>query len=471
MKKNILILSLLTLGVGITIAADMPTDALLTTPSTPENVAKGMEVDAYQLAVSAYTYGYSVVRMERVMRDYINVPQDKPATSYRAPLNQIGWARELATPAARDMPSANNDTVYLSAVVNLTEPYLLTVPDVEDRYYVVDVFSMRQELEHYIGRRTTGTKAGTFALVPPGWKGDLPDDVKRLDVSTGKVWLWGRMRVSPGEDMGKIHALQDGFDLRPLSARGQNDYQAPPAELPPLPEIGNDANGFFTQLAFALKANPPGAADEALVAQFARIGLTKDGFDPSKLTDAQKKGLERGFADAPFVAVASVSQQAQDRNGWMYIRGLDDFGFNYPLRDVVAGPYLGGQGEKEAVYPIRYADANGDPLTGAKNYILRFKSQPPNDAFWSLTMYDAESKMLVENPINRYKVGSDTPGLKINEDGSFEVQVSRTKPDGDAAANWLPAPEGGFYIIFRIYQPKDAILDGSWEFPQIEPMK
>ena len=164
-------------------------DQLLSTPTTPDVVAKGLEADGYQLGIAAYSWGYPLVRMERVARQYVDVPSPKPPTSYRAPLNQVGWASELATPEAKDMPTANNDTFYMRAVVKLDPPYL-SVPDTHDRYYVVNVFNMWQELEHYIGRRTTGTKAGRYAIVPPGWQGQLPADVKRLDVTTDKVWLW-----------------------------------------------------------------------------------------------------------------------------------------------------------------------------------------------------------------------------------------------------------------------------------------
>jgi hypothetical protein len=171
----------------------------LTTPASPEVIAKGLEADGYALGVSAYTWGYPLVRMERLAREYTDVPSPKPATSYRAPLNEIGWAVELATPAAKDMPTANNDTFYMSAVVVLDEPFVLSVPDTGDRYYVINTFNMYQELEHYIGRRTTGTKAARYVLVPPGWKGPVPNDAKRLDISTNKVWLWGRLRIAQGE--------------------------------------------------------------------------------------------------------------------------------------------------------------------------------------------------------------------------------------------------------------------------------
>jgi hypothetical protein len=223
--------------------------------------------------------------METVARDYTNVPNPKPSTSYRAPLNQIGWATELATPSAKDMPTANNDTLYMSAIVDLTEPYVLSVPDTHDRYYVVDVFNMYKELEHYIGRRATGTKAGSYVIVPPGWKGTIPSSLKRYDVSTNKVWLWGRIRVLQGEDMAPLHALQKQFTLVPLSTYTHSKpVVAPTTALPPLPNIEGDELGFFSYLAFALRSNPIKPADEALFAQYSRIGLTKDGFDKSKIS-------------------------------------------------------------------------------------------------------------------------------------------------------------------------------------------
>lgn len=437
-------------------------DPLLTTPGTPEVVEKGLKADGYSLGLLAYTWGYPLVRMERIIREYVAVPDPKPATSYRAPLNQIGWARELATPEAKDMPTANNDTAYMSCVLQLDAPYILSVPDTSDRYYVINVFNMWQELEHYIGRRTTGTKAGKFAIVPPGWKGRLPRNVTRLDVKTNKVWLWGRIQIQQGEPLGPIHKLQDQFLVSSL------DKKADPARtLPPLPEIGEDPLGFFTHLAFALKTNAVPAADQALFAQFERIGLTKDGFDPSVMAEATREGLLEGLATGPAVATASFSSTASKREGWDWILGLDSFGFNYPLRAMIAGPYLGGNGEKEAMYPIRYTDSEGKPLTGKNNYTIAFTKAPPVGGFWSLTLYNAEDKMLVENPIHRYKVGTDTKDLVVNKDGSFTIPIQHKKPEDAMAANWLPAPKGGFYVILRLYQPNEDILSGAYVLPQL----
>jgi hypothetical protein len=446
---------------GPAFAADAGEDKMITTASTPDVVAKGLETDGYSLGVLAYTWGYPLVRMERVARSYTDVPSPKPATSYRAALDKIGWATELATPDAKDMPTANNDTYYMSAVVKLDQPYILSVPDTHDRYYVVNVFNMWQELEHYIGRRTTGTTAARYVIVPPKWSGKLPDGVVRLDVTTDKVWLWGRLHVEQGEPVDPVHALQAEFKLEPLDGKPVANET-----LPPMPSIEGDEFGFLKQLAFALKSNPVKPADEALFAQFARIGLTADGFDPSKLSAETKKGLSRGLADGVDVALASIASTAQIKNGWQWATGLDRFGFNYPLRALVSGPYLGGNGEKEAMYPTRYTDSAGAPLVGANKYVVHFAKEPPVGAFWSLTMYDASDKMLVENPISRYKIGSDTKGLQRNADGSFVVSI-QAEPPADKS-NWLPAPKGGFYVILRMYQPSEAVLDGEYQLPQVE---
>lgn len=321
---------------------------------------------------------------------------------------------------------------------------------------------MWHELEHYVGRRTTGTKAGKYLIAPPGWKGQVPAGMKRLDVSTRKVWLWGRLQVKQGEETEPVLALQKQFRVEPLSAKAGGA-----TSLPPLPAIDNDEFGFFRHLGFALQSVPVKPADAALFAQFARIGLTAKGFDPSRLSEATRKGMARGLKDGPAVAVSSFASTASVRNGWDWVTGLDSFGYNYPLRALVAGPYLGGQGEREAMYPIRYTDSEGKELTGANRHVVKLSSAPPVGAFWSLTMYNADDKMLVANEINRYKVGSDTPGLKVAADGSITIPIQATKPEGEAAANWLPAPKGRFYVILRLYQPSQVILDNEWQLPQL----
>ncbi|MFJ6436891.1 DUF1254 domain-containing protein [Streptomyces sp. NPDC091416] len=433
-------------------------DPLLESVMTPELIADGLECDAYHLGLSAFLWGYPLVRMERVCREYTDVPEPLPASSYRAPLNRIGWATRLATPASRDMPTANYDTLYMSAVVDLDRPCVFTVPDVGDRYYVVNVFNMYQELQHYIGRRTTGTKPGRYVIVPPHWTGDVPSDAVRLDVTTGRVWLWGRFHVRDGEDLMLVHDLQKRFTLDAAST--------PETRLPALPDIEGDELGFFTHLGAAMRENPIYPADAALVAQYERIGLTTDGFQPDRLTDRQRHALVRALNDGPAAAQAGFASTAQNRNGWTWVPGMDAFGFDYPRRAVVAGPYLGGNGEREAVYPGGFTDDHGRPLTGEHAYRVRFAGSPPVDAFWSLTLYRAADKMLVENELDRYKIGSDTSGLVHGSDGTLDIVIQHARPAA-GTANWLPAPAEPFYLILRLYQPTEAAFDGTWPLPSI----
>lgn len=439
-------------------------DPLLTAMANKDSVAKAQEIDAYNLGVMAYLWGYPLVRMERVMREYTDVAGEQPATSYRAPLNRIGWATALATPDAKDMPTANNDTLYMSAVVKLSEPYVLSVPDTNDRYYVINVFSMYHVDEKDIGRRTTGTEAGRFAIVPPGWKGTLPAGIQRVDVSTDKVWLWGRLRVLDGEDMGPLRDLLTKFTLRPLSQADNAGYVAPEAKLPPLPDIADDDLGFFVHLGHAMTLNPVPEVEQALVGQFERIGLTGKGFDRSKLTPAQVESLERALQDGITVASTAVTNTSTLRNGWNWAP-LESYGWNYPLRAVHSGPYLGGNVASEALYPNTVVDADNNLLTGANRYELRFTQAPPVDAFWSLTIYNADDKMLVANPLGRYKIGSDTQGLEINPDGSFTLLIQHDAPAD--TSNWLPAPKGNFNLFLRFYQPRKELLTGDYPLPEL----
>jgi hypothetical protein len=172
------------------------------------------------------------------------------------------------------------------------------------------------------------------------------------------------------------------------------------------------------------------------------------------------------------VAYSSLTSNAVIRNGWTWATSLDSFGWKYPLRAMVSGPYLGGQGEKEAMYPTRSADSEGKALDGGNGnvYKMKLSSAPPVDAFWSLTIYKATDKLLVANPIDRYKIGPTTQGLRTAPDGSISVVISADKPESDDDANWLPAPDGLFSLFLRLYQPSNEILDGTWQLPQVEKM-
>ena len=142
---------------------------------------------------------------------------------------------------------------------------------------------------------------------------------------------------------------------------------------------------------------------------------------------------------------------------------------------ALAGIY--GNSAEEAVYPLAKADDKGQPLDGSKhNYTITFAAgeYPPVNAFWSITMYDGKTQLLIENPINRYLVNSPMlPGLKKNPDGSLTLFVQAKSPGKAKEANWLPAPTGPIYMVMRLYWPKTeapSVLppgEGTWKPPLI----
>lgn len=445
------------------------------TQALPENVFtinNPLDQESYILAVDAYLWGSTLVRMENIARQYTDVSKPQSDTSYRAPLNQFGHARRLPTDQDADMPTANRDTLYSSAVVDLSQgPVILSTPAVTDRYFVINMFDMWHNLFQYVGTRATGGAiAKNFMMVPPGWQGQAPQDVEVVESPTTKVWLWGRTQIFDEQDYDKIHAIQDQYKLTSLS-----EYTGgKPTEVQPLPKAPGDPNDplyFYQQLGDYLKANPVEERQQAILGQFKKIGISENGFDPSVLTDSAKQLLAKAVVDGEKIAQAQASNPNAlvKKDGWFYAFTLDAFGDDNAMRSMVSHPYLGGQGAKEAMYPIAYMDVNGKPLTGQSDYTMTFKGEPPVGAFWSVTVYDAKTKLMVKNELNRFSFNSQSK-LNKADDGSFTLYLSHAKPADDKLANWLPLPEGNFYALTRLYIPSKQILDLKWTVPALEPV-
>ncbi|MPY25510.1 DUF1254 domain-containing protein [Shewanella sp. YLB-07] len=434
-----------------------------------------LDQESYLLATDAYLWGSTLVRMEQVARQYTDLSQAQNDTSYRAPLNHFGHARRLPTDEDTDMPTANRDTLYSSAIVDVsTQPMILSTPEVDDRYFVIDMFDMWHNLFKYVGTRTTGTSAQKIMIVPPGWQGDVPEGVTLVEAPTAKVWLWGRTQVFGEKDYSKVHEIQDHYTLTPLSMYLSGEI-TDVTSIPLSPRAGaaKDPLRFYEELGVYLKANPIPERQQALLGQFKKIGLTENGFDPSKLTQAMKVQLEKAVRDGQKIVAAQTSNPVTltQKDAWFYSFVLDQFGDDNALRSLISHPYLGGQGAKEAMYPIAFTDSQGQLLTGNKNYSMHFRSAPPVHSFWSVTLYDAKTKMLIGNEINRFSISDQTP-LTKNDDGSFDLVLSHKKPTGSRqVSNWLPTAKGNFYAITRLYVPSQQILDMKWTVPAINPSK
>lgn len=455
---------------------------LLTVTALPVRAQQGTpltEEAALALGTDAYVYGYPLVTMEITRRVMTNTATVK---AMRGPMGQFFNAREYPSAAFRDVTAPNADTLYSSAWLDLSkEPYVLSIPDEGDRYYLMPMLSGWTDVFADPGKRTTGDKAQTYAITPPGWKGDLPAGAKELKSPTRMVWILGRTYCTgTPEDYQAVHAIQDQYKLVPLSAYGK-DYTPPRGQVDssvdmktPVREQVNKMNAgdYFKLLAELLKDNPPTSEDAPMVARLAKIGIVPgQDFDFSKLDPAAQKGLER-VPEAGVIQITSHMKEAgKIENGWVFPVPGGQYGTDYLQRATIAYFGLGCNRTADAVYPTSEADAEGKPYDGANRYTLTFpKGQmPPVDGFWSLTMYNGEY-FFVDNPLNRYTLSARNK-LKENEDGSVTLYLQNESPGKALESNWLPAPAGKFVLMLRLYWPKEhdpSILDGSWKPPAVK---
>ena len=381
----------------------------------------------------------------------------------------------LSNPAQRLVVLPNVDTVYTVARLQLEDgPLVLRVPDLRGRYYTMQFLDAYTNSFAYVGRRTTGTRPGRFAIVPPKWRGRLPRGVRLIRSPTPVVWMLGRTLVDGPADLPAVNAIQRGYTLTPLARLGGAPNPAiflPSSALQPAPLP--EGLAFFDAMGAAMRENPPPRRDRALIRSFRRVGIGR-GLKTSarRLSAATRAGLAAAVSAGPRLVAAYGRRQARTsarrNNGWeLAERGIGNFGRKFLLRADISERALGANVRAEAVYPLTDTDRRGRPLSGANRYVLRFKrgQLPPVNAFWSLTLYGPD-RFLVENSIGRYAIGNRSPGLRRNADGSLDVLLQRTAPAG-RESNWLPAPPGRFSLALRLYEPKRSVLNESWPLPTI----
>jgi hypothetical protein len=438
----------------------------------------GEGLDDFVTAQDAYIYGYPLVTMEMTRRIVTNVAA---VQGLRAPMGQFAKARQYPDASFRDVTAPNADTLYTSAFIDVgNEPWVLSIPDMKDRYYLFPMLDGWTDVFQVPGKRTTGTGAQTYAITGPGWHGTLPAGVTEYKSPTSIVWLLGRIYCTgTPEDYDAVHALQDQCTLVPLSTYGK-PYTPPAGSVDPSIDMKTavreqvnrmDAVAYFTLLAQLMKTNPPAAADAPELAKFAKIGLLPgQDFDASKLkADFVKRIPEVSFDR--IMLQFKVNKEVKEVNGWGYTTKTGLYGIDYFMRALVTAIGLGANRPQDAIYPTSLKDADGKAYDGVNKYVMRFaKGQlPPARGFWSLTMYDA-NYFFVANPINRYSI-SARQNLKSNPDGSVDLYIQKDSPGADKESNWLPAAAGKFIPMLRLYWPnqKDpSIIDGSWTIPAVK---
>jgi hypothetical protein len=414
---------------------------------------------------------------------------DKSSPAYKAPINQLYNTARVYTPQDTTIVTPNSDTPYSFVAMDLrVEPYVFCNPEIEkSRYFSVQLIDLYTFNYGYMGSRTTGSGAACYMIAGPSWKGDKPEGIAKVfqsetDFSIAAI----RTQLFNAADIENVKKIQAGYRGLPLSKfLNKPSPAAPEIAWPKIDKQLADSDP-FGYLNFLLQFCPPTGPAEVetpLRARFAKVGIEAGKpFAADKLTPEQKAELAAAMKSGIEKIKQKVATLGSEENGWrVTLNGFGDrqaYAGDWLLRAAAAMAGIYGNSPAEAVYPLLGTDSDGNkPDTSTNRYTLTFPDGglPPVNAFWSVTMYDGKTQLLIENPINRYLINSPMlPDLKKNADGSITLYCQKDSPGADQEPNWLPAPDGPAYVVMRLYWPKEdspSIFNGTWKPPAVQQTK
>ncbi len=494
MKTNFFVPLTILLGILISACNSVPSEK-------NDDSLTGLPIDSVKaIAKEAYIYAYPMVDAYRIEYAYF-IDEENP--EYKAPLNQLRNIAHVFTPEDKAVQTPNSDTPYSMAGLDLrAEPMVLSVPEIEpNRYFSFQLVDLYTHNFDYIGSRTTGNDGGVFMIAGPNWEGEMPKGITKIIHSeTEFVLLIGRTQLFNKEDLRRVTEIQDAYKLEPLSsflnvdppaAKTSIDQKAPLTTelqnrsfehfnlvLPLTSELEKKSIQTFNVLNFLLQYCPVHPSEEKLMARFAKIGIGPgQKIDSTTLSPEVIEAMKQGIHEVWTKDFAEIKQKIDKGE----VTSGDVFGTraylnnNYLYRMAAAVLGIFGNSKEEAIYPVYTTDAAGNKLDASDNaYTLRFSADelPPANAFWSLTMYELPSSLLVANPLDRYLLNSPMmPAFTKDQDGGITFYIQQNSPGADKESNWLPAPDGPFMVVLRLYWPQSDALDGSWVNPPMQVVK
>lgn len=444
------------LGLAACAHAPVVQEADKTAQESPASEISGEQID------KAFLYGYGIYEFARFATS--------GSTSVGRNLNQLGHRRVLSDHTHRNVTAPNMDTLYSSAILELSGgPMEVITPEAPDRYHSIAFMDVFTDNFAILGSRNGGGHKARYWIAGPDWSGSVPEGVTLIRSDTNDVWMLARTLVRGAHDLEAAAAVQSQIQLIKVEGRGPDvpyDFTAPP--VPDAETFVNVVNGMLARTAV-------NAGQATRAEAFSQVGIVPGEVEGwSKLSPEAQEMWKDRFAGN----LQELKQNAEALmitiNGWRAAPpGVGDFGDNDMLRASVALWGLAALSSDEATYFRASRDAAGEPLDGTRAYKFTVPPQgAPVEAFWSLTMYSEEPDgrfYLVENPINRYSVSDRVPGVLPNADGSYTFYLQSEAPEGEAAANWLPTPKGPFMVSFRAYLPKPELFESKWTPPPLEP--
>ncbi len=447
---------------------------LLTVGCTPQkqNINDLAPERIRSLAGQAYIFSYPLVM------NYATMYKQAVDASSPEYVGGFGVFRHygFATSDNKDIVSPNNDTPYSWAWVDVrSEPWVLVMPPADDdRYYT----SQWDDLWGFVldspGSVIDGQQGGDYLIAAADWAGTAPQGIKR--VIRGESRLVGtltRTGANGPDDLPAMRKVQAGYKLMPLHQYLESPAPKPAEKIDWIPFVKGDEHTIaaFKYVNFALPFTVPDKVDRPALDSMAVLGIAPGmKWDTTAMSDATKAALRAGIADA--IKEVAVYQLHAQSGVIFNTRAKLQTDYIARMFGVVEGIF--GNYASQATYIAWHKDADGNPInTATGSYKVTFKKDrtPPAKYFWSITMYSMPERFLVSNPIDRYSIGSRSPQLKANPDGSIDIYISKTSPGKALESNWLPAPDGEPFIIMRIYGPGQSVLDGTYALPPMARLK
>jgi hypothetical protein len=412
--------------------------------------------DSAGLIAQAVEYGMPAFETARLAYKF----SYDPTNPRRISVNRFAHRRVLSDHRHRLVTTPNHDTLYSSAVIDVSAgPVNLSVPAFGSRYYSLALMDAYTNNFAYIGTRVTGGAGSSYRIIGPGAPAEPPGEAMIVRAPGNHISILARILADGPSDYAGVHRLQDRLILCGPS----------PSRPDLIPPVKGDAENFVAVVNQVLRDDPPPEVDAPLLKKLEAVGLAAGA---TMLMPEQRQWWRKDFGTACATLIEEAKEIGPVVLGWQYSQNsVGDFGTDYRTRAIIAIRGMAANIPAESVYALALTDVDGKALEQRHRYRLHLLAgTPPVDGFWSLSIYEVMpdgAMYFADNEIHRYALGSQSPDLRHSGDGSFDILIQKDAP-GDHLINWLPSPPGCFALMMRAYLPKPGMLDGRFHYPGIE---
>ncbi|WP_430816128.1 DUF1254 domain-containing protein [Carboxylicivirga sp. RSCT41] len=419
-------------------------------------------------AVDAFVKGIHIASMEAIKRGILEL----------GPANSTAILFEDLMDSKSFFLTANTTSVYMMSWVELgDEPMVIeTPPDVlgiiDDHWfkYVADFGRLGPDK----------AQGGKFLILPPGYKGEVPEGYYTYTTNTYGHWVIWRGFQKDGSPKPAVDATKASVRIYPLSQKDN-----PPA-MNFINASGKSINTIhrmdaeiFNEINAVVQSEPLIGENPELLGSLAAIGIKKgQAFQP----DAR---MQKILDEAAKIGAAIVrTQMAKPRSEYLYkfkgtqwlnplayksylfehegVRLLDArSAFHFYATGITPAMSMKIIG-KGSQYAIAYSDADGNTFDGSKTYKFHLPANPPMKDFWSFTIYDNQTRSMLQTDQQFPGIDNNKEGLVQNADGSWDIYIGPEAPKG-MENNWVQTiPGKGWNTIFRLYGPLESWFDNEW---------